>query len=464
MSVLEYSPEALPLSSDDWQKLEDQGVIWLKELLRIDTTNPPGNETLAAEWICAILDAEGIGYDKIETAPGRSNVIARLEGDGSGKGHEPMALMAHSDVVPHDPKHWTQGAFSGAEVDGWIYGRGAVDMKYMLIENLVSLIALKRSGIKLSRDVIFIALADEEAGCTWGIKWLIENRPELIECRWGINEVGGFPIWLNGKSKAYLVQTAEKGMVWCRVRIPGTPGHGSIPHDDNAVAHTAELISKLQKGIFPHKVTAPTRVFVDHISREMGGVGAILKQVLNPILYPLVRKLVSDPEQRNIFHAILHNTANPTVVQGGQKVNVVPGEVVLEIDGRTLPGETTESFIGKLTGVLPAGAEIEIINEGTPYVVPAKGPLYNAIVNTITDADPGVPVIPYMMSGYSDSKYMEKFGAEIYGFAPVQFPKDVKFTSLIHGHDERTPTAGFRWGMRLHTDLVARFCGSRGAS
>lgn len=453
-----YMPEDLPVAREPWAELEDQGVRWFKEVLAIDSTNPPGNESRVADWLCPILDAEGIGYERLESAPGRSNVIARLEGTGEGKGFEPIALMAHMDVVPHEPEHWTQKPFGGEEIDGWIYGRGAVDMKYMLVENLVTLVALKRSGKPLKRDVIFVALADEEAGCAFGIEWLVAKHPQLVECRWGINEVGGFPVWINGRKKAYLVQTAEKGICWCRIRIPGTPGHGSIPIADNAVAKAAELVLRLHKGIFPHQVTPPARQFIQAISAEMGGQGSVVRQILNPLLFPVVCKLIKDEEQRNMFNTILHNTANPTVMDAGKKVNVIPSEVIVEVDGRTLPGVTTEQFLARLRPLLPAGSDLEVINEGSPYVVPASGPLYNTLVDALQTADPGVPTVPFLMSGYTDSKYMETFGAEIYGFAPVQFPPDIKFTSLIHGHDERAPAAGFRWGMRLHCDAMTRFC------
>ena len=447
------------LDARRWQLWEDRAVQWLGEVLRIDTTNPPGNEGLCASWVQAILTQYGVSSQLYELVPGRGNVVARLEGHGSGKGHDPLLLTAHMDVVPHDKRFWTQDPFGGAIVDGWMYGRGAVDMKFMLIENLVTFLALRESGLKLTRDVIFLALADEEAGCEHGARFMVDRHPEAIRARWGINELGGFPIYVGKQQrKAYLVQTAEKGLAWLRIRIPGSPGHGSLVQHDNPVSKAAAVVSALQKGVHPHTVTPAARDFIAGLAGQAGAVGAVLKMLLNPLTYGLAHGLVPDPAQRNVFRAVLHDTANPTVFHGGVKVNVVPSEVVIEVDGRTLPGQTTEGFLAPIRAILPAGSQIEIISEGPPYVVPASGALWDQINSVMSEADPGTAVIPYLMTGFSDSKYLGQLGADIYGFAPVHFPPHVALTSLVHGHDERIPVDGFRWGSRIHYETVARFC------
>jgi acetylornithine deacetylase/succinyl-diaminopimelate desuccinylase-like protein len=449
--------DAAQIPAEVWAKFEDLGQLWLRELMMIDTTNPPGNESLAADWFCAILDQYGQRYDRVESVPGRANVAARLEAPGAAKGHEPLLLTAHVDVVPHDRANWTQDPFGGAVVDGWMYGRGAVDMKYVLVQHMVTFLMLKECKIELKRDVILLALADEEAGCEHGSRFMVDKHPELVEARWGLNEAGGFPIYANGKKKLYLISVAEKGMVWFRIRVPGTPGHGSLVQDDNPVAKAAAIISQLQAGIHPHMATEHAKSFIKGIGNELGALGSVLKLLLSPMLYPWIRKLVSDPEQRNLFRAVLHNTANPTMVDGGTKVNVVPSEVLIQVDGRTLPGQTTEDFLAPVRRILPAGCSIEIFTEGPPYAVPAEGPLWDTMCAVLGQADPGVAIVPYLMNGFSDSKFLGRLGAEIYGFSPVQFPPEVAIIKLFHGHDERIPMLGFRWGMRVHAETVLRF-------
>lgn len=456
-AVLAYMPSDLPIDAERWNKLEQQAVTWLQETIRLDTTNPPGNETIVADWLCKILDSHQIRYDRIEAAPTRSNVIARMEAEGPAKGHEPLILMAHMDVVPALRDYWTQDPFGAALVDGWIYGRGAIDMKSMLVMNLITFIAIKMSGVKLSRDIILCAVADEEAGCSYGMRHLVEKHPSLVEARWGLNEVGGFPVWLGEKKKTYFVQVAEKGLCWFRVRIPGTPGHGSMPHNDNPIAKAAKLVIELQNGVHAHKATDPVCCMVDVMATELGIAGSVLKLILKPAFYPWVAKVLDD-EQQKVFRAILHNTTNPTIISGGEKVNVIPSETVIEVDGRTLPGVSSEEFLAPVRAALPEGATVEIIKEGPPYVVSTETPLYNTIVETLHDADPGVPVVPSLISGFTDSKWYDPAKTTVYGFSPMQFPPEVKFTELFHGHDERIPEAGFRWGTRVHLDTVSRFC------
>lgn len=451
-----FSPSGM--APENWREWQERGLRWLQEIVRIDTTNPPGNESVCADWLCAILDEYGVRYDRFENIPGRTNVVARIEAHGNKKGFEPMLLTAHMDVVPHDREKWTQDPFGGDEVDGWIYGRGTVDMKFMLVENLVSFLVLHTAKGQLKRDVILLALADEEAGCEHGARFMIEKHRTSIEARWGLNELGGFPVYAGGKHKIYLVQVAEKGLVWFDIHIPGTPGHGSIVQGDNALSKAASVVSSLQAGVHPHKTTPAAASMIDGIAAQLGAQGMVVKGLKNAATYPLVRKLIPDVEQQNVFRAILHDTANPTMLRAGTKVNVVPSDAILSVDGRTLPGQTTEGFLAPIRAILPEGSRIEVHSEGDPYSVSTNTELYGIIQDVVGAADPGVPVVPYLMSGFSDSKWLGKLGAEVYGFSPVHFPSDVAMTKLVHGHDERIPVDGFRWGMAVHLETVQRFC------
>ena len=454
--MLDYIPEAY--QAEAWIPIRDQGVKWLQEVLALDTTNPPGNEILVAKWLTKILEEHGVSSQCFCADEQRPNLVARLEAPAGKAGHDPMLLTAHMDVVPHDPAFWTQDAFGGTEVDGWIYGRGAVDMKYMLVENLVTFLQLAKHREKLTRDVIFLALSDEEAGCDFGARFMVDHHPQTIEAKWGINELGGFPIHVMGKHKVYLVQVAEKGLVWADIHIPGSPGHGSVMQNDNPVSKAAKVITQLQEGVFGHQLTHAARSMIDGLAAELGVLGPAMSMLKNPLTFGMASKLIKDEDQRNVFYAMTHNTANPTMMTAGTKVNVVPSGATISVDGRTLPGQSTEDFLAPIRAILPEGSRIDVKSEGPPYEAPENSELMSTIRNVLGKVDPGVPVVPYLMTGFSDSKWLGKLGAQMYGFAPVHFPPDVSLTKLVHGHDERIPVDGFSWGMAVHLQTVTQFC------
>jgi len=251
----------------------DEAQALFRELLRIDTSNPPGNEAPAIDWIADCLRREGIEPTVLESAPGRKNLVARLRGGGDAS----LLLTGHVDVVPADPARWTADPFAAEERDGWIYGRGAVDMKNHVAASLAVFLNAKRRQLKLSGDLVFAAVADEEAGCRYGMRWLCEEHGELLAADYGLNEIGGFPIYLPGGKRAVPVQTAERGFCWLRMHAHGQPGHGSIPPVDNPVATLAAAVDKLARTPLPYRKTPEAVRFLDGLAKVMGPAGVAVR-------------------------------------------------------------------------------------------------------------------------------------------------------------------------------------------
>ena len=280
----------------EWDKIGDEAEKHFRELLKLDTTNPPGNEHLAADYLKEVLDAEGIESTTIESEPGRANLSARLSGSRSDTG---LMMTSHTDVVPVDLQHWDADPF-GAEIkNGDIYGRGAVDMKNMTTYSLMALITAKRLGWKLEHDLIFNTFADEEAGCTYGSRFMVENHPDLLACKYALNEVGAFTLHLDNGDRLYPIQVVEKGFVWLKMKATGEPGHGSMPHDQNAVVKLARAVDKLDRISTPLKVDPVADAFLDEMGRSLGGVSKFfLKLARNPLFTDLVIRKVLPREKR----------------------------------------------------------------------------------------------------------------------------------------------------------------------
>ncbi|MCA9523109.1 MAG: M20/M25/M40 family metallo-hydrolase, partial [Myxococcales bacterium] len=294
----------------DWKPIIDEALRHLKALLRFDTTNPPGNEILCAQYLRDVLEAEGIEAQLLEAAPGRANLIARLAGSGRAGG--PLLLTSHTDVVPAEPGHWRYPPFEATEADGFVWGRGAVDMKQMTAYNLAALLMLKRSGATLTRDVIFAAVADEEAGCRFGSTWLVDQHPELVRAEFGLNEVGGFQLHL-GRRYLYPVQVAEKGFLWLRMTVHGEPGHGSMPHDRNAVVKLAAILERVHRRQLPVHIHPVAAAFVREAAETLGfPAKPLLYALLQPMATHALLKILPDRDKAKAFNAMLRNTVTPT--------------------------------------------------------------------------------------------------------------------------------------------------------
>ena len=333
----------------NWDALVAEAKGHLQALLRCDTINPPGNEYLAAAYVREQLLAAGIEPRMIEPTPGRVSVWARLPGTGTAR---PLLLVSHTDVVPVERDRWTADPFGGEERDGFIYGRGAVDMKDMLALELTLFLHFARlaktNGPQLSRDLILLAVADEEDGGTHGMAWIVDHMPELVEAEYALNEGGGMGIDF-GKQRVYLCEMAQKGAIRVTLRARGEPGHAALPHNESAVARLAHALSRITAGPLPMHVIPTTRRFIQAIAAtQPQPKRSVFLQVLNPLLSESVLKTLPDRNVANALRALLHNTASPTILQAGSALNVIPSEATAQLDCRIVPGQTVTTLTNEL--------------------------------------------------------------------------------------------------------------------
>jgi acetylornithine deacetylase/succinyl-diaminopimelate desuccinylase-like protein len=444
----------------DWAAVTAEATAHLKHLLRIDTTNPPGNERPAADYLASVLAKEGIEYEIVESAPTRASLVARLRGTGK---HAPLLLNGHLDVVPVERDKWRHDPFTAEEHDGCVWGRGAVDMKNMVAMSLMTMVLLKRLGVRLERDVVFAAVADEEAGSNFGARFLVEKHPELVRAEYVLNEIGGYTFYF-GDAVFYPVQVAEKGICWFELVAEGTPGHGSMPRPDNAVVKIGRAIEALGRIRLPQHNTPVVETFLRALAeRAPLAQRKAMPLLLQPRLAGLLLDVMTkrDVEQAIGLNALLRNTASPTVLSGGKKVNVIPSSASVRVDGRIIPGQTVADFLREIQDVV--GDDVKVVvheaHEGT--VFDAKTPLFDAISGVLKRHHPGSVPVPFMIPGFTDSSAYAALGATCYGFSPVKMPPGMSYTKLYHGHDERIPIEGFAWGLRVLYDLVAEFSSER---
>ncbi len=450
------STTCLPFDIDYWLA---ESVNHFRALLRIDTTNPPGHEAPAARYIADLLEREGISYSIVEKAPGRSNLVARLTGEGE---EGPLLLNGHLDVVPCEREHWRFDPFSAEVADGYIWGRGAIDMKNMVTMSLMTLVAIKRSGIRLKRDIIFAAVADEEDGCGLGSLFLVEQHPELVKASYVLNEVGGQTTHINGQ-RFYPIQVAEKGICWFELVADGEPGHGSMPHGDNALAKIGRAIDRLATVPLQQDVTPEVRRFFSDLARYSDPTASmLLRGMLVPAFSDFLLSVLRrrDEQQANTFSAMLHNTVSPTMALAGRKVNVIPAKGSAHFDGRMLPGWTAEDFLAGIRSVIGPDLNIQVHRQHEGVSFSSNTDLFDAITATLQCFDPGAVVLPYMNPAFTDSFAYARLGAVCYGFSPVRLGPELNFSQMFHGHNERIPLAGYRWGQRALLHTVISFCAS----
>ncbi|WP_181783890.1 M20/M25/M40 family metallo-hydrolase [Pseudonocardia pini] len=422
----------------------DEVVELCSDLIRIDTSNTGDPATVvgeseAAEYVAAKLTEVGYEVEVLDSgAPGRSNVFARLKGADPERGA--LLMHGHLDVVPAEPSEWSVHPFSGAVQDGYVWGRGAVDMKDMVAMTIAVARQFKREGFVPPRDIVFAFLADEEAGGAYGSQWLVKNRPDLFEgCTEAVGEVGGFSLTLAEDQRVYLIETAEKGMAWMRLRAKGRPGHGSFIHDDNAVTILSEAVARLGNHTFPLVVTDTVRAFADEI-RALTGMdfpdedieGAFAK------LGPVAR----------MVGATVRDTANPTMLAAGYKANVIPSTAEATVDCRVLPGRR-EAFLAEIDELLGPDVEREWIQDLPALETEFDGPLVEAMAAALRTEDPTAKTVPYMLSGGTDAKAFTDLGMRCFGFAPLRLPPDLDFASLFHGIDERVPIDALEFGAKV---------------
>jgi acetylornithine deacetylase/succinyl-diaminopimelate desuccinylase-like protein len=442
------------VSAIEWDAVQTETASTLSEFIRFDTSNPPGNETPLAEHIAGIL--RGAGYDPqiLEYAPGRGNVVARYGGRGE---KPPLLLMGHLDVVPVEPEYWTHLPFGGDMADGYVWGRGAVDMKGMVAMEVMVMQLLARHRPNLARDVIFAGTADEEMGGD-GIRFLAEEHPDLIRAEYALNEFGGVTQWIGGVP-VYPIQVAEKGICWLRVRAHGQPGHASIPHADNAVVRLARAIRRLDRRGLPHHLTAPVRDFAREVSRGQPGLARLLMPLMfRPGIGAFLRRLFLSGDAAPAVTAMLCNTATPTGLSAGLKTNVIPSEAEATIDGRTLPGFDAKSLVAELRAVMGDDLEYEVFLEAPPLEFPYDTPLFRLMADKLRQLHPGACPVPMMAVGVTDAKQVTPLGITVYGFSPMRITAGENLLEWIHGHNERVPVDALGFGVRALYEVVVEFC------
>jgi acetylornithine deacetylase/succinyl-diaminopimelate desuccinylase-like protein len=431
---------------------EDEVVELCSDLIRIDTSNPTSDERAAAEYVAGKLAEVGIEPTVLESEPGRASVVARVEGSDAGR--PALLVHGHLDVVPADPAEWSVHPFSGEVRDGYLWGRGAIDMKDMDAMTLAVVREWARTDVRPPRDVVLAFVADEEAGGVKGARWLVDTHPELFDgCTEAISEVGGFSLTIRDDLRLYPVQTAEKGMAWLRLVARGRPGHGSMRHDDNAVTRLAEAVARIGRYEFPVVLTKTVRQFLEALSEALdvdldidSSAGASREE-----LDQLLGRLAG---MSRMVGATLSNTANPTMLDAGYKSNVIPGTASAVVDGRFLPGQE-EEFERQLDELIGAGVTREWVHRDQAVETDFDGPLVEAMAAALTAEDPAGLPVPYTMSGGTDAKSFERLGMRCFGFSPLLLPADLDFAALFHGIDERVPTDGLRFGVRVLRRFLA---------
>lgn len=434
-----------------WDALQQEAVSLLSGYIRIDTTNPPGNEIRAARFFKEIFDREGIEAKIIESAPGRGNIYARLKGAGTKKA---VLLLNHMDVVPADAKLWKEEPFSGVVKDGYVWGRGALDMKGPAIVELMVMLALSRQKVPLKGDVLFIGTADEEAGGALGAGFLLEKHPDLFkDVGLVLNEGGGIRLGKDGKVREYAVSLAEKTPLWLRLTASGTPGHGATPGNDLAVNKLIAGLNRLIAHQSPIKVIPEVQKFyagTAHLEAPQRHKHYLdLKRALEDSVF--AAQFTKEP--RN--NASVRNTISVTRIGGSDKVNVIPAHAWAEIDVRLLPGEDPKLFIEELRRVVADDSiKIEVTLSFPPAASPPHPEAMSAIIELANRVDGAAPVLSPLVRGFTDCHFFRERSIPCFGFVPLRQPAGDQ--GLVHGVDERISLDSFRFGIRAMYDIVHR--------
>ncbi|HEX2902295.1 MAG TPA: M20/M25/M40 family metallo-hydrolase [Jatrophihabitans sp.] len=434
---------ATPAVSD---QAGDEVVTLLSELIQINTSNPTHPERPAAEWVAQRLDEIGVASTILESEPGRASLVARIS--GSNPERKPLLIHGHLDVVPADADEWSVDPFGGEVKDGYVWGRGAVDMKDMDAMVLAVLRDWHRNGVQPERDIVLAFVADEEAGGTYGAHYLVDTHPDLFaDCTEAISEVGGYSMTVKNDLRLYLIQTAEKGIAWLKLRAENRPGHGSMIHPDNAVTELARAVTRIGDYRFPIHLTPTMQEFLTTIASVTG--------------LPID---LDDPESAlkhfgsaaRMLGATLRNTANPTMLTAGYKANVIPSTAEATIDCRFLPGYEEELYdtIDRLIG---EHVSRETITGDIAVETSFDGEIVDAMAAAVKAEDPSGVLVPYPMSGGTDAKSFSLLGIRNFGFSPLLLPPELDFTALFHGIDERVPVPALQFGVRV-LDRFLRSC------
>lgn len=438
-----------PMNDSAQPTPHDEAVEIACRLIQMDTSNYGSGDCVgerpAAEYAAELLEEVGLSTTVVESAPGRTNVFARIP--GADPSANALMVHGHLDVVPAMAEDWSVDPFSAEIRDGMIWGRGAVDMKDMDAMMLSVVRHMQRTGQQPRRDIVIGFFADEEAGMDYGSRWVVKNHPEIFEgVTDAISEVGGYSATIGGR-RAYLLQTAEKGLMWLRLHADGTAGHGSQINHDNPVTTLSRAIANIGDYSWPVELTKTTRQFLDAVT-ELTGVEF---DPQDP------HKLLSElGSVARFVGATLQNTANPTVLNSGYKTNVIPGSATAALDVRYLP-EQREKVLAKIQELAGDKIRIEFESDQIGLEVPFSGTVVDAMVDALAIHDPDAVVLPYMLSGGTDNKSLDPLGITGYGFAPLRLPDDLDFPAMFHGVDERVPIDSLEFGADVLHTLLTRY-------
>ncbi|HEY4451216.1 MAG TPA: M20/M25/M40 family metallo-hydrolase [Solirubrobacteraceae bacterium] len=435
----------------DSAPIQDRPVELLQQLLRFDTSNPPGNERECIDWIRGLLEELGCEVRIVARDPARPNLIARLPGRGVSA---PLLLQGHVDVVAARGE-WRHPPLAGELDGGYVWGRGALDMKGGVAMMLAAFMRVKASAAQPPGDVILCVLADEEAGSDLGAGFLVAEHPELFSgVRFAIGEFGGFTMQVAGR-RFYPIMVAEKQVCWARARMRGRAGHGSMPIRGGAMGKLARLLGELDRRRLPVHVTPVTRAMIEAIAAELPATLALpLRGLLKPQLTDRLLDVVG--ERVKVFDPLLHNTASATIVAGGEKINVIPDEVTLELDCRLLPGFTPQDVFAELRALAGVELEFEVIRHEPVTATPDLA-LFDTLAQTLRELDPTATPVPLLLPAVTDGRFFSLLGIQTYGFLPMQLPEDMAFMELIHAENERLPVDTLEFGTEAIARVLARF-------
>ncbi len=428
-------------------------VPLLQKLIRFDTTNPPGKTDECIAFLDETIRRAGLTTKILAKSPQSPNLIARLPGRGEAP---PLLLYGHVDVVTTAHQKWSHPPFSGEIIDGFVWGRGALDMKGGVAMLLSAFLQAKAEGFRPAGDLIFLAVSDEENNSWNGARFLAEEHADLFEgVRYAFGEFGGFTLYI-GDRVFYPIQVAEKGMCRLKVSFHGPAGHGSFPIRGGAMAKLARFLLQLDRRRLPVHVPPATRMMIEAMAEGLGGAGGwMLKRLLNPALTDPLLDMMG--KQLAFFDPLLHNTVSPTILHGSEKLNVIPAEVSVELDARLLPGQTTETLIEELRPLAGEEAAIEVM--GCDPIVPPEPDmgLFDMLSDILRQLDPeGLPV-PLLLTGATDARIFASLGIQSYGYLPMKLPKAFDFSRTIHAADERIPVEAVYFGTRAIYEAIRRY-------
>ncbi len=434
-----------------WDDLYHEMTGHLRNLIAINTTNPPGNEIAAARYIRDVYQREGIDSLILEPAEGRGSLVARLHGSGARR---PLLLMSHLDVVEADEAEWEYPPFAGTVAEEYLWGRGALDCKNTVVLWMMILIMMKRFDISHQRDVIFLGAADEEAGGRFGAEWIVKNRFDLVDAEAALNEGGGLALGLLGKTY-YTCQSGEKGNLWLRVTARGRSGHGSVPREDNPVEALAGLLVRLRRTKSPLRFSRTVKGMFDVIAADQPfHRSAVLRLMRWPFFAGMVLRAAPDREKAAVLGAMLRNTLSLTVLRAGSKVNVIPSEASAELDFRLLPGCDVEEFYRDVLKVIGGGFHVEILDRRPATESPVEHPMVDSIRRVVREHHPGSEVLPLLLPAVSDGSFFREKGMAVYGFTPLLPGEEI---DRIHGRNERISLESLRFSLRVGWDVVRDF-------